>query len=39
VKDKQHMIISLDTVKVFENPTPFNDKSPGEIGDKRNTLL
>jgi hypothetical protein len=36
LKDKTHMIISLDAEKAFEkNPTPIHDKSPGMIRDKR----
>jgi hypothetical protein len=35
-KDKNHMIISLDSEKAFEkNPTPIHDRSLGKIRNSR----
>jgi hypothetical protein len=36
LKDKNHMIISLDAEKAFEkNPTPIHDESLGKIRNSR----
>ena len=36
LKDKNHMIISLDAEKAFDNnPTPIHDKSLGKIRNSR----
>jgi hypothetical protein len=38
LKEKLHKITSLDAEEVFDkNSTPFHYKSPGEIGDTRDT--
>ena len=40
LKEKPHMIISLDAEKVFDkNPTLLHDKSLGEIRDTRDISI
>jgi hypothetical protein len=35
-KDKNHMIISIDAERAFENSTTFHDKSSDETRNRRN---
>jgi len=35
LKDKNHMVISLDAEKAFDNSTPLHDKGPGKTRNSR----